>query len=173
MIRVSNRGQLNQLPQIIQQAVARTTSPSVTIRCWSTLPKWEKDNWMDVQPSKHLILVNVYTHQGPWYKGNSYLSYKNPYAFANCWGNYFNNQILEVIQNLWKDYHFEGNTDQITIFGLKPYGIATQHLSIADYINPKNFTNPLKNPVYEHLLYYGFCNQYTTYHEHDRNNDPP
>ncbi|KAK9994918.1 hypothetical protein SO802_024621 [Lithocarpus litseifolius] len=108
MIRVSNRDQLNQLPQIIQQAVARTRSPS----------------------------------------------------------------ILEVIQNLWKDYHFEGNTDRITVFGLKPYGIATQHLSIADYINPKNFTNPLKNPVYEHLLYCGFCNQYTTYHEHDCNNDP-
>ncbi|KAK9986494.1 hypothetical protein SO802_031445 [Lithocarpus litseifolius] len=106
MIQVSNRGQLNQLPQIIQQAVSRTTSPS-------------------------------------------------------------------VIQNLWKDYHFEGNTDRITVFGLKPYGIATRHLSIADYINPKNFTNPLKNPVYEHLLYCGFCNQYTTYREHDCNNDPP
>ncbi|KAK9998124.1 hypothetical protein SO802_017727 [Lithocarpus litseifolius] len=128
---------------------------------------------MNVQPSKHLIRINGYTHQGPWYKGNSYLSYKNPYALANCWGNYFYNQILEIIQNLWKDYHFEGNTDRITVFGLKPYGIAIQHLSIADYINPKNFTNPLKKPVYEHLLYCGFCNQYTIYHEHDCNNDPP
>ncbi|KAK9983912.1 hypothetical protein SO802_033437 [Lithocarpus litseifolius] len=91
----------------------------------------------------------------------------------DCWGNYFNNQILEVIQNLWKDYHFEGNTDRITVFSLKPYGTAIQHLFIADYINPKDFTNPLKNPVYEHLLYCGFCNQYTTYHEHDCNNDPP
>ncbi|KAL0006049.1 hypothetical protein SO802_013610 [Lithocarpus litseifolius] len=172
MIRVSNRDQLNQLPQIIQQVVARTKSPSVTIRCWSTLPKWDTDNWMNVQPSKHLVLVNGYTHQGPWYKGDSFLSYKSPYSLAECWRNYFNNQILEVIQNLWKDYHFEGNTDRITVFGLKPYGVATQHISIADYINPRNFTNPLKEPIYEHLLYCGFCNQYTTYHEHDCDNEP-
>ncbi|KAK9993594.1 hypothetical protein SO802_023297 [Lithocarpus litseifolius] len=39
MIRVSNRDQIKQLPQIIQQAVAQTNSPYVTIRCWSTLPK--------------------------------------------------------------------------------------------------------------------------------------
>ncbi|KAL0004921.1 hypothetical protein SO802_012482 [Lithocarpus litseifolius] len=128
---------------------------------------------MNVQPSKHLILVNGHTHQGPWYTRNSYLSFKNSYAFADCWGNYFNNQILEVIQNLWKDYHFVGNTDRFTVFGLKPYGTAIRNLSIADYINPKSFTNPLKNPVYEHLLYCGFCNQYTTYHEHDCNYDPP
>ncbi|KAL0000481.1 hypothetical protein SO802_014262 [Lithocarpus litseifolius] len=171
MIRVSNRDQLDQLPRIIQQVVARTRSPSVTIRCWSTLPKWDTDNWMNVQPSKHLILVNGYTHQGPWYKGNSYLSYRNHYALAECWGNYFNNQILEVIQNLWKDYHFEGHTDRITVFGLKPYGIATQHLSIADYINPKNFTNPLKSPVYEHLLYCGFCNHEDEDEDEDEDDD--
>ncbi|KAK9998970.1 hypothetical protein SO802_018573 [Lithocarpus litseifolius] len=142
------------------------------IRCWSTLPKWEKDNWMNVQPSKHLILINGYTHQGQWYEGDSRLSFRDPYAFAECWRNYFNNQILEIIQNLWKDYHFIGNTNRISVFGIKPYNIAIRHLPLADYINPKGFTIPGKNPVYESLLYCGFCNQYANYHEHECNDDP-
>ncbi|KAL0007411.1 hypothetical protein SO802_008913, partial [Lithocarpus litseifolius] len=126
--------------------------------CWSTLPKWEKDNWMNVQPSKHFILINGYTHQGQWYEGDSRLSFRDPYALANCWGNYFNNQILEVIQNLWKYYHFIGNTDRIFVFGIKPYDTAIWHLSIADYINPKGLIIPGKDPVYEPLLYCGFYN---------------
>ncbi|KAL0004920.1 hypothetical protein SO802_012481 [Lithocarpus litseifolius] len=80
MIRVSNRGQINQLSQIIQQVVAQNNSLSITIRCWSTIPKWENDNWMNVQPSKHLILVNGYTHQGPWL---------SPWESINCFVDYF------------------------------------------------------------------------------------
>ncbi|KAL0009742.1 hypothetical protein SO802_004850 [Lithocarpus litseifolius] len=66
-----------------------------------------------------------------------------------------------------------GNTNRITVFGLKPYGMAIRHLSIADHVNPKLFTDRTKDPVYEHLLYCGFCHQYTTYHEHECNYDPP
>ncbi|KAL0002760.1 hypothetical protein SO802_016541 [Lithocarpus litseifolius] len=128
---------------------------------------------MNVQPSKHLILVNGYTHQGQWYEGDSRLSFRDPYALAECWGNYFNNQILEVIQNLWKDYHFIGNTDRISVFGIKPYGTAIRHLSMAKYVNPKGFIEPEKTPVYEPLLYCGFCNQYAIYHDHECNCDPP
>ncbi|KAL0008264.1 hypothetical protein SO802_009766 [Lithocarpus litseifolius] len=118
---------------------------------------------MNVQPSKHLIFVNGYTHQGQWYEGDSRLSFRDPYALAKCWGNYFNNQILEVIQNLWKDYHFIGNTDRISVFGIRPYGTAIRHLSMAKYVNPKGFIELEKNPVYEPLLYCGFCNQLLHY----------
>ena len=79
---------------------------------------------MNVQPSKHLILINGYTHQGQWYEGDSQLSFRDPYALVECWRNYFNNQILDVIQNLWKDYHFIGSTDRISVFGTKPYATA-------------------------------------------------
>ena len=58
--------------------------------------KWERDNWMNVQPSKHLVLINGYTHQGQWYEADSHLSFRNSNALAECWRNYFNNQILDV-----------------------------------------------------------------------------
>ena len=54
----------NWLSQIIQTAIRGFESPFVSVRCWSTLPKWERDNWMNVQPSKYLILINGHTHQG-------------------------------------------------------------------------------------------------------------
>ena len=72
---------------------------------------------MNVQPSKHLILINGYTHQGQCYEGDSCLSFRDSYALAECWRSYFNNQILEVIQDLWKDYHFMGSTDRISYDG--------------------------------------------------------
>ena len=83
---------------------------------------------MEVQPSKHLILINGFTHQCQWYEGDSRLSFKDPFALAECWGNYFNNQIIETIQDLWKDYHFIGNTHRIHVFGIKPYVSAARHL---------------------------------------------
>ena len=75
-------------------------SPFVSIRCWSTIPQWERDNWMTVQPSKHLVLINGYTHQDPWYEGDSNLSYIDPYALADCQKNYFNDEILDVAKDL-------------------------------------------------------------------------
>ena len=87
---------------------------------------------MNVQPSKHLILINDYTHQGQWLEGNSHLSFKKPYDLAECWRNYFNNQILEVVQNLWKDYHFIGSIDKIFVFGPRPYANALVHLHIVE-----------------------------------------
>ena len=61
-IKLTSHFQASQLPQIIQDAIKGFNSPFVSIRCWSTLPKWERDNWMNVQPSKHLILLNGHIH---------------------------------------------------------------------------------------------------------------
>ena len=47
-IRLTNHFQASQFPQIIQDAIKGFNSPFVSIRCWSTLPKWERDNWMNV-----------------------------------------------------------------------------------------------------------------------------
>ena len=110
-IKLTSHFQASQFPQIIQDAIKGSNSPFVSIRCWSTLPKWERDNWMNVQPSKHLILINGHTHQGPWFEGNSQLSFDDPFTLPKCWRNYFNNQIINVAQNLWKNYHFMGSTD--------------------------------------------------------------
>ena len=148
-------------------------SSFVPIRCWGTLPKWERDNWMNVQPSKHLILINGHTHQGQWLEGNSHLSFKDPFALAECWRNYFNNQILNVAQNLWKDYHFIGSTDRISVFGPRPYANAIAHLRIADHCNLRSPLTLGKTLEFEPLLYCGFCNQYAIYHEHACNNDSP
>ena len=43
-IRLTSHLQANQFPQIIQDSIKRFNTPFVTIRCWSTLPKWERDN---------------------------------------------------------------------------------------------------------------------------------
>ena len=43
-IKLTNHYQASQLPQIIQDAIKGFNSPFVSIRCWSTLPKWERDN---------------------------------------------------------------------------------------------------------------------------------
>ena len=128
---------------------------------------------MNVQPSKHLVLINGYTYQGQQYEGDSHLSFRNPYALAECWINYFNNQILDVIQNLWKDYHFIRSIERISVFGPRPYANAISHIRIVDYCNPRSFLTLGKTPEFELLLYCGFCNQHTTYHEHACNDDPP
>ena len=173
LIKLTSPDQASQLPQIIQTAITKFESPYVSIRCWSTLPNWEKDNWMNVQPSKHLVLINGYTHQGQWYEGDSYLSFSNPYALAECWRHYFSNQILDVTQNLWKDYHFMGSTERIYVFGPRPYANAISHIRIIDYCNPSSFLTRGKTPEFEPLLYCGFCNQHTTYQDHACNDDPP
>ena len=128
---------------------------------------------MNVQPSKHLILINGHTHQGKWLEGNSYLSFSDPYDLTECWRNYFNNQILEVTQNLQKDYHFIGSTDIISIFGPRPYANALVHLQIADHPNPRSLLTPRKTLEFEPLLYGGFCNKYAIYHEHECDDYPP
>ena len=100
---------------------------------------------MTVQPAHHLVLINGYTHNGPWYEGDSYLSYRDPYAiteywrnyfnneildvtselwkdyYTECWRNYFNNEILDVTSELWKDYYFMRNTGRIIVFTTRPY----------------------------------------------------
>ena len=82
--------------------------------------------------------------------------FKDPYALAECWRNYFNNQILDVIQDLWKDYHFIGNTDRIHVFGIKPYVSSIRHLKRTSHDDPRKFFIPGKSPVFEPLLYCEF-----------------
>ena len=135
LIKLTSHNQINQFPQIIQQVVTKIKSPFVSIRCWSTLPQWDGNNWITIQPAHHLVLINRYTHNGPWYEGDSYLSYKDRYALTGCWKDYFNNELLYVTSELWKDYHFTGNTGRISVFTTKPYSEAftTQRL---DYDDP-------------------------------------
>ncbi|KAL0011095.1 hypothetical protein SO802_006203 [Lithocarpus litseifolius] len=68
LIRLTSHNQVSQLPAIIRDTVTRVSSPYVTIRCWSTLPEWEMNHWATVQPSKHLVLIGGYSHQGPWFE---------------------------------------------------------------------------------------------------------
>ena len=124
LIKLTSYNQINQFPQIIQQVVTQINSPFVSIRCWSTLPQWDGNNWMTVQPAQHLVLINGYTYNGPWYERDSYLSYRDPYALVDCWRNYFNNEILDVTSELWKNYYFVGNTGRITVFTNRPYSEA-------------------------------------------------
>ena len=66
-----------------------------------------------------------------------------------------------------------GSTERIFVFGPRPYTNAISHIRMIDYCNPNNFLTPGKTPEFDSLLYCGFCNQHTTYHEHTCNNDPP
>ena len=124
---------------------------------------------MNVQPSKHLILINGHTHQGPWFEGNSHLSFDDPFTLTECWRSCFNNQIISVARTLWKNYHFMGSKDRISVFGPRPYSDATTHLRIADHCSLKSLLIPGKTPTFEPILYCGFCNQYAIYHEHECN----
>ena len=65
LIKLASHNQINQFPQIIQQVVTQINSPFVFIRCWSTLPQWDGNNWMTVLPTHHLVLINGYTHNSP------------------------------------------------------------------------------------------------------------
>ena len=60
---------------------------------------------MTVQPSTHLVLINGHTHQEPWYEGDSHLSYSYPYTLAECWKRHSTNEILDTVQDLWREYH--------------------------------------------------------------------
>ena len=100
------------------------------------------------------------------------MSFKDPYALAECWRNYFNNQILDAAQNLWKDYHFIGSIDRISVFGPRPYANALVHLRIANHPNPRSLLTPGKTLEFEPLLYCGFCNKYVIYHEHECDDYP-
>ncbi|KAK9998170.1 hypothetical protein SO802_017773, partial [Lithocarpus litseifolius] len=65
LIRLTSHNQVGQLPSIIKDTVTRVSSPYVTIRCWSTIPEWKMNEWATIQPSKHLVLIGGYSHQGP------------------------------------------------------------------------------------------------------------
>ena len=92
---------------------------------------------MIVQPAYHLVLINGYTYNGPWYERDSYLSYRDPYALTECWKNYFNNEILDVTSELWKNHHFIGNIGRISVFTTRPYSTAVPTLQRVDYTDPK------------------------------------
>ena len=171
LIQLTSHDQISQMPQIIQNAVGTINSPFVSIRCWSTLPDWDKERWMEVHPSKHLVLIDGYTYQGPWYEGDTYISYKYPKALAERWRNYFNNQIVDISHELWKDYHFIGSTDRIYVFGRRPYISAIRNWEKFGPDCPKEFLTG-KKPIREPLLYCGLCNTYARYHEHICNSDP-
>ena len=160
LIKLSNHN------QIIQQVVAKINSPFVSIRCWSTLPQWDSKNWMDVQPAHHLVLINGYTHQGLWYDGDSYLSYRDLHVLANCWRNYFTNEILEVTSELWRNYYFVGNTGRITVFTNRPSSKAI-NLQDTSHIDSWNFVK--RNPEYEAISYCGVCNEFAKFYEHGYN----
>ena len=149
LIKLTNHVQISQFPQIIQQVVRKIRSPFVSIRCWSTLPQWDGNNWMTVQPSHHLVLIDGYTHNGPWYDGDSYLSYEDPLALVECWTNYFNNELRDVTGELWENYHFVGNTARITVFTTKPYSAAFNTQRI-DYTGFPQYTS--EKADYEPLL---------------------
>ena len=163
LIKLTDHIQISQFLQIIQQVVRKIKSPFVTIRCWSTLPQWDVNNWMTVQPSHHLVLIDGYTHNGPWYDGDSYLAYTDPLALVQCWSAYFNNEIRDVTGELWEKYYFVGNTGRITVFITKPYSEAfnTQRIGFTSF--PEYTTEKLD---YEPLMYCGFCNLFDRYHEH-------
>ena len=170
LIKLTDHVQISQFPQIIQQVVRKIRSPFVTIRCWSTLPQWDVNNWMTIQPSHHLVLIDGYTHNGPWYVGDSYLSYKDPLALVECWSNYFSNEIRDVTGELWEKYYFVGNTGRITVFTTKPYSEAFNTQRI-DFTGFPEYTT--EKADYEPLLYCGFCNLFDRYHEHGHEDDPP
>lgn len=75
--------------------------------------------------------------------------------------------IINVAQNLWKNYHFMGSTDRIFVFGPKPYSDTIAHFRIADHCNPRSLLILGKIPTFEPILYCGFYNQYAIYHEHE------
>ena len=87
---------------------------------------------------------------GPWYEGDTYISYKYPKALAERWRNYFNNQIIDISQELWKDYHFIGSTDRIYVFGRRPYDSAIRNLEKLGPDCPREFLTG-KKPVNSRL----------------------
>ena len=60
-----------------------------------------------------------------------------------------------------------GSTDRISVFGPRPYSDVIAHLRVTDHCNPRRLLVPGKTPVFEPILYCGFCNQYAIYHEHE------
>ncbi|KAK9990090.1 hypothetical protein SO802_025075 [Lithocarpus litseifolius] len=126
---------------------------------------------MTLRPSRHLVLINGFSHQGPWYEGDSHLSYRDPHALADCWRNHANNKILDTLRDLWTNYHFIGSTGRISIFTAKPYFNAIPNIQRMGNHNPKRFIK--RKPEYEPLVYCGFCNEYTTFSEHNCNYNPP
>lgn len=99
------------------------------------------------------------------------MSYRDPHALANCWRSYFNNEIFNVTQDLWKNYHFAGNTGRISVLTTRPYFTAIPNLQWINHSDPRRLIT--RKPDYEPLIYCGFCNQYATYHEHDCDYNPP
>ncbi|KAK9996799.1 hypothetical protein SO802_021485 [Lithocarpus litseifolius] len=172
-MRLTSHNQVSQFPAIIKDTITKTKTPFVSIRCWSTLPEWEMDEWAIVQPSKHLVIIGGYSHQGPWLEGNTFLSYNNPKALSECWRHFFSNEIIKVTKELWRNYHFIGNTGRISVFSTRPYYESTPQLPWVHNCYPRRFMIPGTNPIYEPLIYCGLCEQFTTFHEHACNNDPP
>ncbi|KAK9993761.1 hypothetical protein SO802_023464 [Lithocarpus litseifolius] len=173
LIRLTNHNQVSQLPSIIKDTVTRVSSLYVTLRCWSTLPEWEMHEWETVQPSKHLVLIGGYSHQGPWLEGNTFLSYRNPKALADCWRNFFSNEIRKVTKELWKNYHFVGSTGRISVFTGRPYYESIPLLPWISDCDPRQFVTPGMSSDSETLIYCSLCEKFTTFHEHPCNDDPP
>ena len=60
-----------------------------------------------------------------------------------------------------------GSIDRNFVFGPRPYSDAIAHLRIADHCNPRRLLISWKTPMFEPILYCGFCNQYAILHEHE------
>lgn len=81
------------------------------------------------------------------------------------------NEILDITSELWKNYHFTGNTGRISVFTTRPYSTAIPTLQRVDYIDPRQLVT--KKCRLWTCTVLQFFNQYPKYHEHDYNYNPP
>ena len=106
-------------------------------------------------------------------QGQTYLSLDDPYALAQEWSNFMSNKIYEVQKELDHDFHLEGYTNRIAVYGPRPLTrrlIGKRKITSDPRIMTKN-----RAPTFLPISYCILCGNYGVLHEHEQyedNSDP-
>jgi hypothetical protein len=115
-----------------------SVNQSTVLRIWSTVPKFDPENYMEVKSAEHCILINPFDSDlvAELRMGRIPLKLDDPLGIINLWRTFKKKFMINAVQELSPIRKVLANNDRIIIFGedISALGIWEQLLRQSKYI---------------------------------------
>jgi hypothetical protein len=143
---VKHLEELRDFPNIVRDTVksiqdehlrtrTKINSP-IILRIWSTVPEFDPNNFMEVKPAKHCILINpsVSDYAAELRMGRIPLKFEDPLSIMNLWRIVKKGFMMNAVQEI-RNRHVLAKNNRIIIFGedMSVLGIWGKRLKVSNY----------------------------------------
>jgi len=115
-----------------------SVNQSTILRIWSTVPEFDPENYMEVKPAQHCILINPSDGDqvAELRMGRIPLKLDDPLGIMNLWRTFKEKFIINAIQELSPLRKVLAKSDRIIVFGedISALGVWEQLLRQSKYI---------------------------------------